>query len=548
MIYEAGEKSCDLCGRALGRIRCSPRKRNFYCLKPDCYVPLGKRPIRVRRVNAGEVRCDTPGCQEFVPAGYYSAAKKKFFCSTLCMEKNKYFYVYKAGTKKCEICGTVLGEIRCRCARKHFVCEKPECSFQTKDGRFEARRSIRPNEKACDGPGCRKMVPAGLYPYRQMRFFCSVKCKNRRDRIQQQQMVAKCAYCGKEVRRRLEQRGPFYCCNQHGPAHKAEQINREKCGPLFELFQRYCEEVVDVHYRGRAAARHVARTFLAFLNREGIGDIELVEPRVISRFIVERRKVTPNFSVDGVKAMFDHLTEIGLFHKPNPVRRIHRTRRSKSEPRPFADEEMKRIWSWLEERGDTRAKLAVAFGEEFGPRGIEVCNIHLSDVDLRGRRIWIRNPTKNMKEGWAPFSDVSEQYLKKWLEERPKCDHDYLLTNQRLEPMRTTSLRYLLNGILCRNRKPTFHQEGLEKFSFHRLRHSNTTKLRRNGVSLATNMKIHRWESPASVLGYDEVLDEEQLDEYRAAMQRIREGKGRSAAPASISLDEYLASQTNEVT
>jgi integrase len=61
------------------------------------------------------------------------------------------------------------------------------------------------------------------------------------------------------------------------------------------------------------------------------------------------------------------------------------------------------IWSVLEDRGTTVARLAYALAEENGLRVGDITNLTLADVDLAGRRLFIRSRVSRMTEPWVPY-------------------------------------------------------------------------------------------------------------------------------------------------
>lgn len=453
---------------------------------------------------------------------------------------------YAPGEKRCEKCGDPLGEISCTTDKKHFLCRKPECCFPA--NLAVPIQFIGAGERLCDAPGCTDSVPPRAYPANRKLFFCRPKCANRYRSRRVGSIRVQCSYCGATLIRTPSRVSERSFCQGHGALYRRDALDRNMCGQFLDVFQRYVKEFLVVHYRSRNQPYHEVRQFLAFLNRTGVTSLDDVRPSHISGFIVLRRKTKQCPRADFVKIFFDYLAEVGLYDHPNPVRsKMHYTPQPEAEPRPYDKQTMEQLWKWVDERGDTRAKLILAFGEEFGPRGIEVCNIHLEDIDAYRQRVWIRNPTKNLEAGWAPFGNKTAKYLAAWLAERdPECGHDFLLTNAYGNPLRTHSMRDLMNGILCKKSKFRQYKEGLDSFSFHALRHTNTTELRRRGVDSQVNMKIHRWKTPAAMQRYDQVLTEEIASEYRAAMDRVIADEQNAPKRSIISMAQLLATRSKE--
>lgn len=458
--------------------------------------------------------------------------------------------IYKAGEKKCDICGKRLGKMRCWRNKKRFYCGGADCSYRSAENRTFPIQKIKAGEKHCARPGCTKMVPAGSYmPWKQL-FFCSRRCQSRHQR-QLGKREVKCSYCGKALKRpRSSKANQCFCSLKERGTYIKERLDRERCGPFLDLYRKYDEEFVEVHYRHPHYARSEVRRLFKSLCSQGVLDINQVIPSHIGKFLRERKKTVQSPRADYVKTMFDWLRENGIFNHDNPVRpRIHYTPIPQSDPRPYSTEEMQFIWKLLRMRGDIRSKAIIAMGEEVGLRGIELTRIHLSDVSLRSQTIRLRNPTKNMRATDVCFGEKTKNYLEAWLKERPECDHEFLFTNAYGDPLSGTTLRSLLNRVLCKKAvgRREVYEVGLDKFDYHRLRHTNTTNLRRAGMSLAGNMKQHNWRNLSAALGYMYISPEEQAEEYHKAMARIAAASGKPPAARVMSMEEYLASCRKEV-
>jgi integrase len=199
-----------------------------------------------------------------------------------------------------------------------------------------------------------------------------------------------------------------------------------------------------------------------------------------------------------------------------------RRREPMQPPRPYTEQEMAHIWSSLEKRGTTVTRLTCALGEESGLRIGEVMDIRLNDVDLDARRMFIRQRSRTTTETWVPFHDKTANYLKIWLAERdPSVKHDFLL---HLPNGRSHNRRTLLDAIarvVCKTvglRK--VNEDGLDSWSFHRLRHTMASRLVSYGADAATVMAIGGWKTPKSMAGHIKLGYDGVDRRYRDAMAR----------------------------
>jgi integrase len=223
--------------------------------------------------------------------------------------------------------------------------------------------------------------------------------------------------------------------------------------------------------------------FLQFTNEQGIADLDTVTAITITQFL-KWGEATAKPSVWNaiwvISAFFKWLIAIGRRNLANPVvTSYHRRAKTKRLPRPYTEEEMQFIWSLLNLRGTTAIRLAVAIAEESGLRIGELCNLRTSDIDIKRQRLFVRLPNKTMVEAWVPFSDKTVKFLEAWSAERdPKLPHDFLLCGPYGTPFNRKTLHAAMSRILCKTYQGhKFNDEGLEKWSTHKLRHTMATRL-----------------------------------------------------------------------
>jgi integrase/recombinase XerC len=162
------------------------------------------------------------------------------------------------------------------------------------------------------------------------------------------------------------------------------------------------------------------------------------------------------------------------------------------------------IWRLADERGNSRIRAVLAIGEEAGLRLGEICRLREKDVDLEGRRLFVRLPNKTDCERWALFSDKTAQSLQEWISERDKyCGHELLFHNSLGGPLFPETL----HRECCRTFSRTYggkeiNSVGLDAWSTHRLRHTMASNLASGGASIPTIMGAGGWRSVSSMMVY----------------------------------------------
>src|SRR5215469_2986989 len=112
--YEAGEKTCYICGKSLPAFSAWPGRTHFYCDAPECRRAHYQRVCHLI-IGENEKPCGRPGCTSFAPAGEYHPRTKHFFCSAECRKKSIWFL--SIPWSKCNWCGA---DIR-RPKRSHLM-------------------------------------------------------------------------------------------------------------------------------------------------------------------------------------------------------------------------------------------------------------------------------------------------------------------------------------------------------------------------------------------------------------------------------------------
>jgi integrase len=222
-------------------------------------------------------------------------------------------------------------------------------------------------------------------------------------------------------------------------------------------------------------------TFLEFLNTRGFSTIRAVTANTITGFLewcqsrgIDRSQLRD--TLGSISVFLDWAAMAGRYKGMNPIQpRMHGLVKPERVPRPLRDQALARIWRTLDQRGTLQQKLAVALGEEAGLRISEVCNLRMSDIDLQGRRIFVRVPDKTDSERRACFHRKTRRLLREWLSKRdPGCGHDFLFLNALKRPLNADRLANQLRHVLAGGKpaSPDRRQVGAsDYFMFHRLRH-----------------------------------------------------------------------------
>jgi len=337
-----------------------------------------------------------------------------------------------------------------------------------------------------------------------------------------------CAYCGEPLRRSPSEAEGLCFCAGHDKAYKSNLRNESECGIFRDLFRTYLEQGCIGHYENLYPVRSEIRQFLAFVDAQGIADIQTVTPATIRDFLAQRSGHARR--ADYVKTMFRWLIKTGRYQRENPVKsRVLYERRHRVEARPYEGQDMAEIWTLLQERGTTQAKLIISAGEDFGPRRIDICNIQLNDIYFGQKLIWLVN-SKSKQASYVPFGPKTEYWLRVWLKERPQsCKHNFLFVNARGGRLRWFSLTYLLKGVLLKKWGNKVRERGLDQFCFHRLRHTNATKMQAKGIDPKTNMKVHGWAHEHMVYRYTKPTEEEILREVADALSPAQASAARGS-------------------
>ncbi len=447
------------------------------------------------------------------------------------------------GEEECEVCHTPLPEMDYYPSKKHFTCENSECRRAVHAG-DRTLIVVQSGERKCDREGCTEFARAGsFYPNRRF-FYCSERCEKKAG-LKAGSVEVPCLVCGKLVERppcRAEK--PTYCGQDHFGQHLRTQNMSTRAGRFIAILNEYLSTFCPGHYKP-ASIRSVRSDLLLFfdyLNAQGIRSLNKVDPKLITRFIAwsNTRGSTPNRAVRFLVIFFNWMIVEGRRTKSNPIiAGFHKQTCGKHAARPYSQDDLALIWKVLEERGDTQAKLAIAIGQESGVRIGELARLRVQDVDLRGQQLFIRLPNKTETERWVPFAEKTRTYLEMWLAERdPTCGHDSLFYNSLKKPAKIMQLQDRFNAIFCKKSKHHTYEVGLERFSYHRMRHTAASNLSNAGADVSTIMAVGGWKSFDSMQTYVRLQKGTVRRDFDRAMQRIKESADEGASMTE-SLEEF---------
>jgi integrase/recombinase XerD len=366
------------------------------------------------------------------------------------------------------------------------------------------RRFFKNGELKCVGPGCGRPMPEGYYGDAKRTFICSSQCYNEFYLARRPQV--RCTYCKKLFTKRHTQRSMPFCKMEHFYAWRRQQTDEKKVGAFAPMLQDFMADCVP-RFLAPSSFNDVRcnlAAFFHFLRHKRIRSLDSVNPRVISSFLADLKKTRKKSAgkvVGNIRLFFDWLIINGKRKTANPViPKFHTQTQVTRLPRPYEAKELQLIRSLIEATGDLRLQLAIAIGEESGLRISEVCNLRISDVDLEKQQLFVRLPNKTNTERFAPFHTRTKNALVAWLDQRPAADHDFLLTGTGNIPLRKHTLRLRLNRLLCGPGK-------LDKFSYHRLRHTAASKVYPSMDPLGV-MTTFGWKSEKVMAGYTRLLPE----------------------------------------
>ena len=397
------------------------------------------------------------------------------------------------------------------------------------------RRWFNEGDLKCAWKPCSRPMPAGYYGATKAIYLCCTTCTQRY--YAKKRAPLECKHCGKLFKPSCPTRRTRFCSREHYSLWRRRQTDEKKFGRFAGLAGEFIQACIpELRPRGSEGnLRCNLALFFVYLRKRRSRSLAKASPQFISKFFSDLLRTRPRSAdkaLRDLRLFFDWLIVTGRRSIGNPVlKKLHAQRRKESLPHPYSSADLEQLDSLLEAAGDSRLKLAVTIALEAGLQIEEVCELRLSDVDLREQRLRVRASSRTGLERSALFHTRTKRALEAWLKLRPHVDHDYLLTANRGAPMRKQRLRTYRLKALCGPGK-------LSQFSFRRLAQTAAARLAPEMDSLGM-MANYGWRSERTVEGYRRLPSEELRSIYATAINQLADRPPQSE-PKSESMEEYF--------
>ena len=227
--------------------------------------------------------------------------------------------------------------------------------------------------------------------------------------------------------------------------------------------------------------------FMRFLKNDP--PIETITVKQVEEFLAIQpvsKKTVLNYHI-GLSALWTWASEEGLT-KEHIIHKVKRIKPEKKAIKPYSEDYIRNMLNALSQtllysrpgKRDSFHKLSDADRNraiiylllDTGVRASELINLHIHEVDLRNRRIYVLG--KGSKERAIPFSSRTGQVVWKYLAQRKEETHgDILFVTREGRPLTRSRLLRIINSI--GNRAAVY------KTTVHRFRHTFAVNYLRNG-------------------------------------------------------------------
>jgi len=258
--------------------------------------------------------------------------------------------------------------------------------------------------------------------------------------------------------------------------------------------------------------------FLSFLKNIGTNQLETITREEFSAFIEhgQDRGLKPNTvstRLRGLIAFFRFLSEREVIN-PNVLKHRMRVKVPDSLPRAIDPEDVRQLFSVIKKPRD-RAMILVLL--RTGMRIGELLNTTVKDINLKEKRIEIREAQKNWVGRVVYLSDDAGAALKKWLTYR-KPKGPYLFCGQGSRPLCYEAARELFSKYLD---KAGLSDRG---YTLHCLRHTFASELLNASMRLECLQMLLGHKNIEMTRRYARLTDNTRKEEYFRAMAIIESG------------------------
>jgi len=311
---------------------------------------------------------------------------------------------------------------------------------------------------------------------------------------------------------------------------------------LPEPIRQACLDYVRRHLAGwrpsqrRMRAMHVLGDFERFfrwvLARRTLSAVTDLRPTDLEEHIAARVAAgnKPTTIKDSLARIFGMLHELAEQGEPiSPALfRVQRPVLPDPLPRALSEVEAQRLEAqvrpWLES-SEPAPVLDAAWFFLLAQAGLRVCellDLRQADVDLAGRRLYVRQG-KQDRDRVVYLSEIAVRAVQRYLTLCPHPAQAMLLVNRHGQP--------LSYGWLYERLRDLGQAAQVERVSPNRLRHTFATRLVNAGMPITSLQKVMGHEHLSTTQIYARMYDETVERDYRQAMERLQ---GADAIPVPI--------------
>jgi integrase/recombinase XerD len=290
--------------------------------------------------------------------------------------------------------------------------------------------------------------------------------------------------------------------------------------PGKEHLERYLLSMVRRNFRRLTIQQALGtlKLFLTFLRDTGKDRLEELNRRDLEAFV--EREQDRGLKLSSVKAKLDRvhaflgfLVEEEVIGPEVLVRKI-RLKLPQYLPRAMDPADTRELLSVIEGVRD-RAMILVLL--RTGMRICELLALRRSDVNLRERKITIREGAKTRRGRVVYFSNDARDALKAWIEKRD-CHKEFLFYARRRNTLGYASSRHLFTKYL---RRAGLVHRG---YTIHCLRHTFASELLNARMRLECLQQLLGHDSVQVTRRYAKLTDKTREEEYFRAMAIIERG------------------------